>query len=146
VNARLTGVVFVSLFVAACGALPPSAPLVDPAPTTVVIPIDVAPGTGLGSGPEGGCGSVAFSDLRLEGDPDGSPPVWVVDVAGGPPLPIRWPPGFSARLEPLLVIYNARRQPVARAGDVLMDASGYPSSDAHPATLFSFNGVDYPCE
>ncbi len=143
---RLTGVVFLILLLAGCGASTLSTPLVDPAPSTLAIPIAVAPGTGLGKGPEGGCGSVAFSDFRLGGDPDGSPPVWVADVAGGPKLLIRWPPGFSARFEPQLVIYDAHSHPVARAGDILRDASGHPDSNGRLPTLMSFNGVDYPCE
>ncbi len=89
---------------------------------------------------------MAFSDLRLRGDTTKTPAIWVVDIDGGLLHQIRWPPGFSARFEPDLVVYDARGRAVARDGDVLTNASGYPVSDRHPMTLYSFNGVDYPCE
>jgi hypothetical protein len=71
--------------------------------------------------------------------------VWVEALDAGRPFVIRWPPGFSARFEPGLVIYDAHGKAVARDGDLLRDASGYPGDGRLPA-LFSFNGVDYPCE
>jgi hypothetical protein len=142
----LAGVVVAAIVATACStALPSVEPGHSPA-DVIVVPLDVAPGAGLGSGPQGGCGSVAFSDMRLQGDATASPAVWVVDVDGGDSHPIRWPPGFSARFEPALVIYDARGRAVGREGDVLKNTSGYPQSDQHPMTLFSFNGVDYPCK
>jgi hypothetical protein len=118
-------------------------------PTEVVgiVALDVAPGAGRGVGPEGGCGSVAFGDdLRLHGDPTRTPSVWLEFRDSAEILAVRWPPGFSARFEPELVIYDAHRRPVARDGDALADAGGYPADNGRPIRLFSFNGVDYPCE
>lgn len=142
----VVGIVVAAILTTACStALPPVETGASGA-DGVVVPLDVVPGAGLSSGPQGGCGSVAFSDMRLHGDPTASPTVWVVDVDGGNSHPIRWPPGFSATFDPALVILDAHRRAVAREGDVLKNASGYPQSDQHPLTLFSFNGVDYPCE
>ena len=89
---------------------------------------------------------MAFADLRLRGDPKLVPAVWLETLDGGQDVVVRWPPGFSARFEPQLVIYDARSHPVARAGDILRDASGHPDSNGRLPTLMSFNGVDYPCE
>jgi hypothetical protein len=146
----LAGIGLAGVLAAACASTVPTVPSVDPSAAasseTGVVPLDVAPGAGLGRGPQGGCGSVGFSDLLLHGDPARTPPVWVVDVDGGMAHPIRWPPGFSARFEPDLVVYDARNRAVAHNGDVLRNGSGYPQSDRHPMTLLSFNGIDYPCE
>lgn len=126
-----------------CGTPGPS-----PQPTVFlgIVALDIAPGTGLEAGPDGGCGSVAFSDLRLFGDATANPPVWLEGTDDRGRVVMRWPPGFSARFEPELVIYNARQQPVLRNRDLLTNASGYPEHDGRRATLFSFNGVDYPCD
>lgn len=126
-----------------CGTQGPSP---EPTPFLGIVALDIAPGTGLGVGPQGGCGSVGFSDLRLFGDAMANPPVWLESTDDRARVVIRWPPGFSARFEPELVIYDARRQPVLRNRDLLTNASGYPERDGRRATLFSFNGVDYPCE
>jgi hypothetical protein len=134
----------VSFAVALTGCLSSTVPA--PTDRVGIVALDVAPGAGLGVGPEGGCGSVAFEDLRLHGDPTRMPAVWLESGDNGEILAVRWPPGFSARFEPRLVIYDARRSAVARDGDILTDAGGYPSGNGHPIGLFSFNGVDYPCE
>jgi hypothetical protein len=120
----------------------------SPAPTepTGFIALDVAPGLGLGVGPTGGCGDVAFADLRLRGDPATTPSIWVELVETGERLAARWPPGFRARFEPGLVVYDAHSRAVLRGGDVLTSVSGYPADAPQPMRLFSFNGVDYPCE
>jgi hypothetical protein len=45
------------------------------------------------------------------------------------------------------VIYDARRTAVARDGDLLTNVSGDPEwPDGTLPTIFSFNGIDYPCE
>ncbi|HVL52705.1 MAG TPA: hypothetical protein VM344_00415 [Vitreimonas sp.] len=110
------------------------------------VPLDVMPGTGLGNAGPGGCGSVAFADLRLRGDAARVPAVWVDVVGEEIVLQVRWPPGFTARFEPELVLYDAHRRPVAINGDILTDGDGYPGDPPDPITLLSFNGVDFPCE
>jgi hypothetical protein len=134
-------VVFVTLaMLVGCG---------EPAATEPVgfVILDTMPGTGLGPPPRGGgCGSVAFLDLRLRGDPDRVPAVWVEAVHDGTPLRVVWPPGFRARFEPDLVLYDARGRLVAREGDILTNGGGDPDFADRPMTLSSFNGVDYPCE
>jgi hypothetical protein len=146
VSRAFAGIGLGAILATACTTAIPSVEASASATEVMDVPLAVAPGAGLGAGPQGGCGSVAFSDLRVHGDQSRSPAVWVVAVDGGAAHAIRWPPGFSARFEPTLVIYDARGRPVARDGDLLANASGYPQSDRHPMTLFSFNGVDYPCE
>ena len=117
-----------------------------PTEPTGFIALDVAPGLGLGVGPTGGCGDVAFADLRLRGDPATTPSIWVELVETGERLAARWPPGFRARFEPGLVVYDAHSRAVLRDGDVLTNVSGYPADAPQPISLFSFNGIDYPCE
>ena len=140
------GIVVAGILATACSTPLPSLEPPASGSDSGVVPLDVVPGAGLGAGPQGGCGSVAFSDMQLHGDPTASPAVWLVDVDGGVSHPIRWPPGFSARFHPTLVILDAHGRVVARDGDVLKDASGDLPSARHPMTLFSFHGVDYPCE
>lgn len=147
----MQGLLCIAVTLYACAApSPTAAPTVEPTatatPAGIVVPLFVAPGTGLGVGPKGGCGGVGFSDLRVHGDPNRTPSVWVEAVDGGQRVVIRWPPGFSARFEPELVLYDAHGQAVAHEGDILTNASGNPEFNGHPTTLYSFNGVDYPCE
>lgn len=124
---------------ASCGA--------DPAPSSPPgLVLDTMAGAGLGSAPVGGCGSVAFEDLQLEADPNTNPPVWLRAPSTDAKMHVRWPPGFTARFEPDLVIYDGRGRAVATEGDVLTDVAGLPERGGRPPTILSFNGTDYPCE
>jgi hypothetical protein len=65
------------------------------------------------------CGGTGTEPMRLEGDPDREPPIWLVGVDSGRRYNVVWPNGYSADLGPPFGLRNRLGETIARQGDIL---------------------------
>ncbi|HEX5467018.1 MAG TPA: hypothetical protein VFW92_10145 [Candidatus Limnocylindrales bacterium] len=85
------------------------------------------------------CAEGLLPNVRLDGDPNGSPAVWVTSPDGDRHT-VLWPFGFYATFDPGLALFAGDGTLVARGGDVL-DLGGGAGANAFYACVIK--GVYY---
>lgn len=96
-----------------CAAAPPSWLAVEPTPPDAVpVPTSSRPTRGQT------CPTALLAHVRLAGDPDASPTVWV-ERTDGAHMTVLWPFGFYARFDPTLQLHSGDGTLVAEGGEIL---------------------------